>query len=96
MIVRLTDDARDDLNGFRSFMQERGDALIADTIVDRIGTTITALARFPHLGHTGHRPGTLEFLIPRLPFVIIYRVDINDRGDELAVLRIFHTSRDHA
>ncbi len=94
MRVRLSGAARDDLHSFRSFMHERGDALIAETIIGRIGATITTLADFPHLGRAGHRPGTLELLIPRLPFVLVYRIDISDRGDDLVVLRVFHTSRD--
>ncbi len=47
------------------------------------------LPRFPHSGREGRVAGTLELVVPGLPFVVPYRV----RPDTIEILRIYHTSR---
>lgn len=48
-----------------------------------------SLVRFPESGRPGRVAGTRELVLARLPFIIPYRV----RGEEVQVLRFFHTSR---
>lgn len=50
---------------------------------------VDALGDFPALGRPGRVLGTRELVIDRYPLIIPYRVV----GDELQVLRVFHTSR---
>lgn len=47
------------------------------------------LAQFPESGRPGRVVGTRELVLAGLPFIIPYRV----RGEEVQVLRFFHTSR---
>ncbi len=94
MIPRLTEVAAGDLEAAAIHIVNSADAVIAERIIDRIGGTIRMLCRFPHLGHDGHMPGTFEMLVPRLPFVIVYRIDFNDADNELIVLRVYHTARE--
>lgn len=94
MKLRVTHDARDDLEGLRSHIVANAGAGIADMVIGRIGTGLSTLAAFPHIGHGGHVPGTFEMVVPRLPFVVVYRVDFNDIERELVVLRVYHTARD--
>ena len=54
-----------------------------------IKTKVDALSDFPSSGRPGRVPGTRELVIDQYPFVVPYRV----AGDELHVLRIFHTHR---
>jgi toxin ParE1/3/4 len=61
----------------------------ADLVFRRIRTTIESLAVFPLLGHSGHVEGTLEFVVPRLPYIVVYRL----REDELHVLAVLHGAR---
>lgn len=48
------------------------------------------LARFPQLGRPSQVEGTRELVVTGLPYLIIYRV----AGDDVEILRIFHTSMD--
>jgi plasmid stabilization system protein ParE len=57
--------------------------------VSRIRTVIGLLAHSPYLGHPGQR-GTRFLSIAGLPYVIIYRVEV----DIVRVFSIFHTARD--
>ena len=54
-----------------------------------VKTKIDALSDSPSTGRPGRVPGTRELVIDRYPFVVPYRV----LGDELHVLRVFHTRR---
>jgi toxin ParE1/3/4 len=55
----------------------------------RIIETVRLLRALPHLGHAGRKQGTREFVIPHLPYIVVYRIDISDE-DELVVLGVFH------
>lgn len=89
MKLRLTEDAASDLEGIKTFSADV-DAALATRLMAQISNVLTLLARYPHIGHEGRRPGTFEMLVPRLPIVIVYRIDIGQREEELIVLRVFH------
>jgi len=60
-------------------------------LVDRhIAETINTLRSLPRLGRVGRRKGTRELGVAGLPYVIVYRIDITDKGDEVVILGIFH------
>lgn len=88
MNVRFTADTRDDIALIKTYFADR-DAALADRIMTIIAKVIRTLTHWPHLGQPGHRAGTRELLVPRLPFVIVYRIDLGTR-DELIILRVFH------
>ena len=50
---------------------------------------VDALGDFPATGRPGRIPNTRELVIDRYPYIVPYRVI----GDELQVLRVFHTRR---
>lgn len=50
---------------------------------------VESLANFPASGMPGRVPGTRELVIERYPLLVPYRVV----GNELHVLRVFHTRR---
>ena len=62
----------------------------AERVFHRIRNTIENLAVFPQIGHPGHVDGTLEFVVPGLPYIVVYRVT----EDEVQVLSVFHGARD--
>ena len=93
MTPRLTEAAADDLEAAKTHITTHADGVIADQVINRIGTTISMLCRYPQIGRDGHVGGTFEMLVPRLPFLIVYRIDFDDKTNELIVLRVYHTAR---
>jgi len=65
----------------------------AERVRLQITATVRLLQALPRLGHPGRTDGTREFVVPRLPYVIVYRTDIGDE-DELVILGIFHGARE--
>jgi toxin ParE1/3/4 len=47
------------------------------------------LETFPYSGRAGRVAGTLELIVPRLPYFIPYRVS----KTRIDILRVYHTSR---
>ena len=88
MNVRLTADAYDDIAAIKTYFVNL-DAALAERAVVLIANVIDTLVDWPYLGHAGHRDGTRELLVPRMPLVIVYRIDLGTR-DELIILRVFH------
>ena len=63
------------------------------SVIQRIDTAIEEkLAFFPFMGRPGRVPGTREWVVHGLPYLIIYRVD--EERDELTVVAIFHGAQD--
>ena len=93
MKVRVTDDAKADLRQIKAFISERN-AIAAEGVVERIRKTITLLAVLPRLGHPGLVQGTLVKGVPRLPYIVVYRIDIADGDRQLVVLRVYHAAQD--
>jgi toxin ParE1/3/4 len=49
---------------------------IAEAVVDRVFQSIERLASFPQMGRAGLEPGTREWVVPRLPYIVVY--ELND------------------
>lgn len=62
----------------------------AQTAVRKIQSTISRLESFPYSGTKGAVAGTYELVVPRLPYIVIYRVHMN----YVEILAVFHTSQD--
>ena len=61
----------------------------ADDVVLKIIKAVSLLKEQPGLGRVGRVPGTKELVVPRIPYVVPYRV----KGEYLQILRVYHTSR---
>jgi plasmid stabilization system protein ParE len=56
----------------------------------RVRLTADALSDLETFKHAaGQFDGTYEFVVRRLPFVIVYQLDVGDE-DEVIVLRVYH------
>ena len=62
----------------------------ADGVFHKIRATIESLSFFPLVGHSGHVEGTLEFVVPGLPYIIVYRTT----EEEMHILNIFHAAQE--
>jgi plasmid stabilization system protein ParE len=67
----------------------KDDPQAAQQFVARIVHAIELLGHRPGLGRPGRVPGTRELPVPRMRYLVPYRV----RGQRIEVLRVFHTSR---
>lgn len=76
MKVRVTLDAADDLENIKGYIG-REDGVAAERVVEQIRGIIGVLAEWPHLGHGGIVEGTFERSVPRTPYVIVYRIDLD-------------------
>jgi toxin ParE1/3/4 len=80
-----TSKALSDLRGLRLYIAQDAPGNAA-VIVARIRTTAQSLEPFPYRGRPGGRRNTRELIVPRTPYIIVYRVI----GETVQILRIFH------
>lgn len=66
--------------------------IAADRMIERIYASLETLSLFPGMGHPGGDHGTLEWAIPRTPYVVVYEVSY--AIDEVFVLALFHQAQD--
>jgi plasmid stabilization system protein ParE len=43
------------------------------------------------MGHVGRAPGTYEWVVPGLPYILVYTINAND--DEVTIVGVFHGAR---
>ena len=48
----------------------------ADSVIDRILESAERLGHFPYMGHVGRVSGTYEWVVPALPYIIVYTLPI--------------------
>jgi toxin ParE1/3/4 len=64
----------------------------AEKVYRAIVATAERLADFPEMGRSGRLPGTREFPVSSLPYLIVYQMD----ADVVTILAVFHTARNLA
>ncbi len=89
MKVRWTRAAASDLENIANYLFEKTPENAAP-LIRKIYHAPSALKVFPNRGRPGKKEGTREWLIPSLPYVIVYQVG----GDHLNVVRILHVAQD--
>ena len=68
------------------------DRQAAEAVYRAIMKATGLLLEFPALGHPGRLPGTREYSITALPYVLVYQAD----SSAVTVLAVFHGARDLA
>jgi toxin ParE1/3/4 len=94
MKVRWTDPAQTDLFEILDYIA-RDDPYAAERVEQRLVNAVASLAQQPRRGRPGRIQGTRELVIPRLPYIVIYRIverPLRPVG-EIAVMRILHGAR---
>ena len=64
----------------------------AFAVVERLFESVEHLATFPHMGHAGRDEGTFEWVVPRLPYIVVY--EIHRERDEMIVVAVVHGAQD--
>lgn len=88
MWVRWLQKANRNLDAEADYIAQKNSNAAADMFV-YVKSKVDALGEFSYSGRPGRVPGTRELVVDRYPFVVPYLVV----GDELHVLRVFHTRR---
>jgi toxin ParE1/3/4 len=85
--VRYRRRAQFDIENIHAFITERNPRA-ATEVVARIRYAADRLGALPFIGHAGRAPGTYEWVVVGLPYIIVYEVD--EAADEVAILGVFH------
>ncbi len=88
MRVRWLQKAIKNLDAEADYIAQENSKAAADMFV-YVKNKVDSLSEFPSSGRPGRVTGTRELVVDRYPFLVPYRVV----GDELHVLRVFHTRR---
>src|SRR5712691_485744 len=86
MKVRFTLEALSHIAGIHFYIESKSRPA-ATRIVERIFVEANRLGEFPQLGHVGVVPGTYEWTVPGLPYIIVHEIDADEH--EVIVLGVF-------
>ncbi|XSC44517.1 type II toxin-antitoxin system RelE/ParE family toxin [Bradyrhizobium sp. RDT10] len=92
MRLRFTIEAREHISAIYNYIRDRN-PVAATQVVARIRIAAEQLAEFPRMGHVGRVPGTHEWVVRGLPYIIVYQPGATD-PDEVLILGIFHGAQD--
>jgi toxin ParE1/3/4 len=87
MKVRFTLEALTHIDGIRSYIELKS-SRAAERVIERIFAEADRFAEFPQLGHLGTVPGTYEWTVSGLPYIVVHELD--ERNDQVIVLGVFH------
>lgn len=88
MKVRILRAAQRDLEAIDLYIR-RDSPAAADRVVAQLEAHITLLTQFPYRGRPARPVGTRELVLPRLPYIVTYRVT----GEQIDILRIWHAAQ---
>ncbi len=91
MRVRYRRRARDDIDNIREYIEQHNPRAAIE-VAGRIRSAADRLGAWPYIGHAGREPGTHEWIVVGLPYVIVYEVD--EAADEVAIIAVFHGAQD--
>jgi plasmid stabilization system protein ParE len=87
MKVRYTIDALLHIAGIHAYINERN-PVAATRVVARVRAAADRLGENPRIGHLGAAPGTREWVVAGLPYVIVHQLD--ETEGEVVILGIYH------
>lgn len=91
MKLTFDDRALADLEGIYHWIAQDS-SRAAKAVVERILASTELLTSFPYMGRLGRDEGTREWVVPRLPYIVVYEVHAA-RG-EVIVIAVFHGTQD--
>jgi toxin ParE1/3/4 len=90
--LRYTAQARLHIASIHRYIKSRN-PVAATQVIARIRLAAERLAEFPRMGHAGRVPGTYEWVVHALPYIIVYQAGAAD-SDEVLILGVFHAAQD--
>jgi toxin ParE1/3/4 len=79
-----------DLEGIYNWIA-KDNAAVALKVVERSFESAEHLAVFPRMGHVGRDERTFEWVVPKLPYIVVY--EIHRERDEIVVVAVVHGRR---
>jgi toxin ParE1/3/4 len=94
MKIRWTDPAQTDFLEILGYIA-RDNPPTAERVGQRLLSAVEVLAEQPRLGRPGRVHGTRELVIPRLPYIAIYRIieTTPSTAGQIEILRVIHGAR---
>jgi toxin ParE1/3/4 len=92
MRLRYSAEARAHVAEIHRYIQDRS-PVAATQVVTRIRLAAERLREFPPMGRAGRVPGTHEWVVRGLPYIIVYEIGLT-APHELLVLGVFHAAQD--
>ena len=89
MKVIWSPDALFDMADLREYIAEDNPDAARRVAIALVQTVEEGLSMNPQLGHPGRVPGTRELVMPKMPFIIAYRI----HKSMLEVLGVYHHAR---
>jgi plasmid stabilization system protein ParE len=66
----------------------------ARAVIERIFGSTEHLAKFPQMGRAGRDEGSFEWVVPRLPYIVVY--EIHRDVDEVIIVGVVHGAMDRS
>lgn len=89
MRLHWTAKALDDLASINEYIAQENPEAAARVVTTLVSYTERQLAEYPRTGRQGRVAGTLELVIPKLPYIVPYRI----KAGQLEILRVYHAAR---
>jgi toxin ParE1/3/4 len=87
MELVFDDQAIADLEGIYNWIAQDSPTA-AKSVVGRLFSSIELLISFPLMGHAGRASDTFEWVVPRLPYVVVYQID--RLAERVIVTAVYH------
>lgn len=91
MRLRYTPHVRGQLENIARYIAER-DPTASVRVGVQIHRTALLLTEFPLLGYESELDGVREIVVPRIPYVLLYRIAKNKEAVE--IIGIYHTAQE--
>jgi toxin ParE1/3/4 len=91
MKLRFTPRARRHIDSIHDYVARRNPGA-ATRVVARIRQTAQTLGELPLIGHKGLLPNTREMNVAGLPYIVVYRIEQDERA--VTILSVFHGAQD--
>jgi toxin ParE1/3/4 len=91
MKVRYRRRAQIDIENIHSYIEQQNPRAAAE-VASRIRYAADRLGELPYIGHAGRAPGTYEWVVVGLPYIIVYEID--ESAEEVAIIAVFHGAQD--
>jgi toxin ParE1/3/4 len=90
MIVRFSTAARADVQSIFDYIALENPGAAA-RVIGTIEQATLRLGLFPLSGRTGAVDGTRELVVPRLPYIAVYRI----KAETVEIIAVFHAAQNN-